>query len=172
MIEEQCIQPEEINPDVMAVKDERKEARTKPVDKLETYPLFREESDKVSSINSSLEESQKEAATALVQGHASSFAWKPSNMPGSILRSYEEKTSFIAEDGTYCYKTMLFGLKNVEATYQRLIKKIFKNQIRRIVEVYFDDMVVKSKTFQQYLTDLKDVFQVLKQYKMGLNPAK
>lgn len=87
-------------------------------------------------------------------------------------RSDEEKTSFITEDGTYCYKAMLFGLKNAGATYQRLMNKIFKDQIGRNVEVYVDDMVVKSPTFQQHLTDLREVFEVLEQYKMRLNPAK
>ncbi|XP_059625366.1 uncharacterized protein LOC132268551 [Cornus florida] len=57
----------------------------------------------------------------------------------------EEKTSFVTERGTYCYKVMPFGLKNAGATYQRLISKIFKEQIGKIVEAYIDDMVVKSK---------------------------
>ncbi|XP_021602320.1 uncharacterized protein LOC110607500 [Manihot esculenta] len=87
-------------------------------------------------------------------------------------RSDEEKTSFITEDGTYCYRAMPFGLKNVGATYQRLMNKIFKGHIGRNVEVYVDDMVVKSQTFQQHMADLKEVFGVLEQYKMRLNPAK
>ncbi|XP_059669591.1 uncharacterized protein LOC132314788 [Cornus florida] len=57
----------------------------------------------------------------------------------------EEKTSFVTERGTYCYKVMPFGLKNAGATYQRLISKIFTEQIGKTVEAYIDDMVVKSK---------------------------
>lgn len=57
----------------------------------------------------------------------------------------EENTSFIIDNGTYCYKAMSFSLKNAGATYQRLINKIFKNQIEKNVEVYVDDMIVKSK---------------------------
>ncbi|XP_071939264.1 uncharacterized protein [Coffea arabica] len=55
-----------------------------------------------------------------------------------------EKTSFITEEGTYCYRTMPFGLKNAGATYQRLVNKLFQVQIGRSMEVYVDDMIVKS----------------------------
>ena len=57
----------------------------------------------------------------------------------------KKKTSFIIEKGTYCYKIMPFGLKKVGATYQRLVNKLFKQQIERNVEVYVDDMLVKSQ---------------------------
>lgn len=59
-------------------------------------------------------------------------------------KSDEEKTSFIIEDGTYCYRAMPFNLKNARAMYQYLMNKIFKSQIGRNVGVYVDDMVVKS----------------------------
>lgn len=62
----------------------------------------------------------------------------------SMDKADEEKTSFITEDRTYCYKPMPFGVKNVGAIYQHLMNKIFKNHIGRSVEVYVDDMVVKS----------------------------
>ena len=58
----------------------------------------------------------------------------------------EEKTAFIMPHGLYYYKVMSFGLKNAGATYQRLMTKIFKPLIGHIVEVYIDDIVVKSKT--------------------------
>ncbi|XP_021818433.1 uncharacterized protein LOC110760479 [Prunus avium] len=54
------------------------------------------------------------------------------------------KTSFIMERGTYCYKVMPFRLKNAGATYQRLVNKIFKEQIGKTMEVYVDDMLVKA----------------------------
>lgn len=59
-------------------------------------------------------------------------------------KANKEKTSFIKEDGKYCYKAMPFGLKNTVTTYQRLMNKIFKNQIGRSIEVYVDDIMVKS----------------------------
>jgi hypothetical protein len=56
----------------------------------------------------------------------------------------QEKTSFITDRGLYCYKMMPFGLKNAGATYQMLVNKMFRDQIGRNVEVYVDDMLVKS----------------------------
>ena len=56
----------------------------------------------------------------------------------------QEKTSFVTSQGLFCYKVMLFGLKNAGATYQRLMNKMFAQQIRRNIQVYVDDMLVKS----------------------------
>ncbi|KAL0433514.1 UNVERIFIED_CONTAM: hypothetical protein Slati_2685700 [Sesamum latifolium] len=56
-----------------------------------------------------------------------------------------KRVSFITSDGTFCYIAMLFGLKNAGATYQRLVDKIFQPQLGRNMEVYMDDMLVKSK---------------------------
>ena len=55
-----------------------------------------------------------------------------------------EKTSFITKWGTYCYRAMPFGLKNAGATYQRAAIALFLDMLDRGVEVYVDDMVVKS----------------------------
>lgn len=56
----------------------------------------------------------------------------------------EEKTAFIIDRGLYCYRVMPFSLKNAGATYQRLVNKMFKKKIGRNVEVYVDDLLVKS----------------------------
>ena len=63
-----------------------------------------------------------------------------------ILMALEdmEKMSFITEWGTYCYRVMSFGLKNVGATYQRATTTIFHDMMHRDVEVYVDDVIVKS----------------------------
>ena len=58
----------------------------------------------------------------------------------------QEKTSFVTAQGTYCYRVKPFGLKNAGATYQRLVNRMFQKQIGRIMEVYIDDMLVKSTT--------------------------
>ena len=55
-----------------------------------------------------------------------------------------EKTSFVTGQGTYYYQVMPFGLKNAGATYQRLVNKMFQKQIGASMEVYIDDMLVKS----------------------------
>ena len=74
----------------------------------------------------------------------------------------QEKTSFITSQGLYCYKVMHFGLKNAEATYQRLVNKMFSKQIGRNMEVYVDDMLVKSKEELAHLDDLKGKFTTLR----------
>nr|CAN79632.1 hypothetical protein VITISV_038058 [Vitis vinifera] len=84
----------------------------------------------------------------------------------------EEKTAFITPHGLYCYKVMPFGLKNAGATYQRLMTKIFKPLIGHTVEVYIDDIVVKSKTREQHVLHLQEVFHLLRKYGMKLNPSK
>ena len=84
----------------------------------------------------------------------------------------QEKTVFITEEGLYCYKVMTFGLKNAGATYQRLVNKVFADKIDRSMEVYVDDMLVKSPTIEQYIKDLADTFASLRLYNMRLNPKK
>ena len=76
----------------------------------------------------------------------------------------QEKTAFITSQGLYCYKVMPFGLKNAGATYQRLVNKMFSRQIGRNMEVYMDDMLVKSKEKPTHLDDLKEMFATLRQY--------
>ncbi|KAL0415480.1 UNVERIFIED_CONTAM: Polyprotein P3 [Sesamum latifolium] len=83
-----------------------------------------------------------------------------------------KKVSFITSEGTFCYVAMPFGLKNTGATYQRLVDKIFHPQIGRNVEVYVDDMLVKSKKAEDHTKDLEKTFSVLRKYKLKLNPSK
>ncbi|GJZ63587.1 reverse transcriptase domain-containing protein [Tanacetum coccineum] len=76
------------------------------------------------------------------------------------------------EAGTYCYTKMPFGLKNTGATYQRLVDSNFQNQIRRNLEAYVDDMVIKSKDEKDLLADITETFENLKTINMKLNPKK
>ena len=84
----------------------------------------------------------------------------------------EENTAFITNKGIYCYKVMPFGLKNVGATYQRLVNKVFKNQIGRNMEVYIDDMLVKTPEGADHLEDLEEAFNNLWIHQIKLNPSK
>nr|XP_023896956.1 uncharacterized protein LOC112008835 [Quercus suber] len=84
----------------------------------------------------------------------------------------QEKTAFVISQGLYCYKVMPFGLKNASATYQRLVNQMFREQIGRNVEVYVDDMLVKSKEEDDHLDDLRETFNTLRQYCIKLNPSK
>ncbi|MDV3176183.1 MAG: reverse transcriptase domain-containing protein [Sweet potato little leaf phytoplasma] len=84
----------------------------------------------------------------------------------------QEKTSFIAADSIYCYIVMPFGLKNAGATYQRMVNKVFASQIGRNLEVYVDDMIVKTPESRSHLDDLRETFSTLRQFNMKLNPNK
>ena len=82
------------------------------------------------------------------------------------------KTTFISLDANYHYTVMPFGLKNAGATYQRMMTRMFWDKIRRTVEVYIDDMVVKSKQEGRHIEDLQGTFEVLRQHKLCLNTEK
>ena len=84
----------------------------------------------------------------------------------------QEKTSFVTAQGTYCYRVMPFELKNAGATYQRLVNRMFQKQIGTTMEVYIDDMLVKSTTAELHIAHLSEAFQILRSYNMKLNPAK
>ena len=90
----------------------------------------------------------------------------------SMDPSDQEKTSFGTGQETYCYRVMPFGLKNARATYQRLVNRMFQKHIGTFMEVYIDDMLVKSIKAVLHITHLAEAFQVLKSYNMKLNPTK
>ena len=78
----------------------------------------------------------------------------------------------MTRQGTYCYHVMPFGLKNARATYRRLVNKMFQKKIGTSMEVYIDDMLVKSVKAGLHVNHLTEAFQVLKDYKRKLNPTK
>ena len=83
-----------------------------------------------------------------------------------------EKTSFITEWGTYCYRVMPFGLKNAGATYQRAATTLFHDMMHKDVEVYVDDMIVKSRDRADHLAALQRFFERIRQFRLRLNPKK
>ena len=87
-----------------------------------------------------------------------------------------EKTSFIhpppPPPGVFCYNVMPFGLKNVGATYQRLVTKMFRLLLGKTMEVYIDDMLIKSKERPDHANHLQQAFDLLITYGMKLNPTK
>ncbi|GJW14239.1 reverse transcriptase domain-containing protein [Tanacetum coccineum] len=89
-----------------------------------------------------------------------------------MAESDEEKTAFHTIQGVYCYTKMPFGLKNAGATYQRLVDKAFDNQVGRNIEVYVDDLVIKSHTEVEMLRDIDETFRTLRKINMKLNPKK
>src|ERR1044072_4087199 len=83
-----------------------------------------------------------------------------------------EKTSFITPWDTFCYKVMSFGLKNAGATYQRAMTTLFHDMMHKEIEVYVDDMIVKSNTKEEHIEYLLKLFQRLRKYQFCLNPNK
>ncbi|GAU45985.1 hypothetical protein TSUD_401250 [Trifolium subterraneum] len=83
-----------------------------------------------------------------------------------------QHTAFMSNICNYFYNVMPFGLKNAGATYQRLIDRVFVEQIGKNLEVYIDDMVVKTQKEGEHDKDLEDILKSVRKYNMRLNPAK
>jgi ribonuclease HI len=90
----------------------------------------------------------------------------------ALRKEDQEKTAFITPRGVFCYKVMPFGLKNAGATYQRMVTKMFSELLGRTVEVYIDDMVVKSVKGTDHMEDLERVFGILRRHNLKLNASK
>ena len=84
----------------------------------------------------------------------------------------QEKTAFISPDANYHYTVMPFGLKNAGATYQWMMMRMVRDKIGHTVEVYIDDMVVKSKQEAWHVEDLRGVFEMLWKHRLRLNAEK
>jgi len=67
---------------------------------------------------------------------------------------------------------MTFGLKNAGATYQRAMNYIFHDLIGKIVEIYIDDVVVKSKGYREYLAILRKTLECIRKHGLKMNPNK
>nr|GEX47139.1 reverse transcriptase domain-containing protein [Tanacetum cinerariifolium] len=91
-------------------------------------------------------------------------------LPEIDWKEDEEKTAFITSQGIFYYSKMPFGPKNAGATYQRLVDKAFQKQIGRNLEVYVDDLVIKSHTKQEIIRDIEEMFRALREKNMKLNP--
>ena len=84
----------------------------------------------------------------------------------------QEKTSFVTPTRNYHYKVMPFGLKNAGATYKRMITRMFEPQLGKNIEIYIDNMLVKSKVESDHVNDLENIFDILRTYKLRLNTSK
>ena len=110
------------------------------------------------------------------------------NMAGSALMSFMDgfsgynqikmahkdmtKTTFTTEWGIYCYMVMPFGLKNARVTYQRMATTLLHDMTHNEIEVYVDDMIMKSKDRKGHIINLRKFFERIKKYRLRLNPQK
>ena len=67
---------------------------------------------------------------------------------------------------------MPFGLKNAGSTYQRMMTRMFEPQLGKNIEIYIDNMVVKSKLELEHINDLGNIFEILRRHKLRLNASK
>ena len=84
----------------------------------------------------------------------------------------QEKTTFVTPTGNYHYKVLPFGLKNAGSTYQRMMTRMFEPQLGKSIEIYVNDMVVKSKVVFEHLGNLDSIFNILRKHKLCLNASK
>uniref|UniRef100_A0A2N9FUW7 RNase H type-1 domain-containing protein n=1 Tax=Fagus sylvatica TaxID=28930 RepID=A0A2N9FUW7_FAGSY len=155
---------------------EERKILVKPSEELDTIELEDGHPEKTTKIGANLPPKMKEYLVQFLKNNKDVFAWSHEDMPGYnqivMDKSDQEKRSFITSRGIFCYKVMPFRLKNAGATYQRLMNRMFHDQIGRNVEVYVDDMLVKSKEEGGHLDDLRETFETLRKYQMKLNPSK
>ena len=90
----------------------------------------------------------------------------------SLALDDQEKTAFVTPIRNYHYKVMLFGLKNIGSTYQRIMTRMFESQLGKNIEIYIDDMVVKSKMVSEHWGGLRAIFEILRRYKLRFNAFK
>ena len=82
------------------------------------------------------------------------------------------KTTFTTEWGIYCYTVRPFSLKNARAIYQRMATVLLYDMMHYEVEVYVDDMIVRSKDRESHIVNLRKFFERIKEYRLRLNPQK
>jgi hypothetical protein len=82
------------------------------------------------------------------------------------------KMTFVTPFGAYAYTTISFGLKNAGATNQRAIQLCLANQLHRNIEAYVDDVIIKTRSHDEFITDLEKTFNSLRWFKMEAQPYK
>ena len=89
-----------------------------------------------------------------------------------MAKTDKKYTTFMTESENYYYNVMPFGLKNVDVTYKRMMNKVFQGEIWDMLEVYMDNMIVKSKEEMDHALHLKKVFEQERKYTMRFNLEK
>ena len=88
-----------------------------------------------------------------------------------VHESSREKTAFVTMDGLYEFRVMPFGLCNAPATFQRLMQKTLAG-LSAFCSVYIDDVIVFSRSLEEHLDHLSQVFSRLRKVGLKLHPSK
>ncbi|XP_074337389.1 uncharacterized protein LOC141674577 [Apium graveolens] len=159
---------------------ENDELRGKPAEDLVPIPLDPLDPEKVTYMGASLDKPLKGRMTTFLQENNDVFAWTAADMLGigpnlithrlnvdPTRKAIKQKKRTYAPDRLEAIKQ-----ENAGATYQRLVNKIFAHLIRKTMEVYVDDMLVKSLSKADHISHLREAFEVLRHHNMMLNQAK
>ena len=84
----------------------------------------------------------------------------------------QKKIAFVTPARNYHYNVIPFGFKNTRSTYQRMMTRMFEPQLGKNIEIYIDDMVLKSKLESEHVSDLENIFEILRKDKLHLNASK
>lgn len=74
-----------------------------------------------------------------------------------------EKTTFRCHYGHFEFLVMPFGLTNAPTTFQSCMNKIFRNQLRKFVLIFFDDILIYNKSWDKHMRHLEEVFSILEE---------
>src|SRR5581483_1613593 len=127
------------------------------VTKKDNYPLPR-----IDKILDSLHEAQWFTTLDLALGY-----WQI-----KVCKEDQEKTAFITKFGTYEFKVMPFGLCNAPATFQRTMDYVLRDIRNEFVMVYLDDVIIYSKTFEEHMIHIKEVFNRIREANLRLKAEK
>ncbi|GBO17949.1 Retrovirus-related Pol polyprotein from transposon 297, partial [Araneus ventricosus] len=84
----------------------------------------------------------------------------------------KEKTAFTTGQGLWQFKVMPFGLCNAPATFERLMEAVLRGLTSEVCLVYLDDIIIVGRTFEEYLNNIRKVFQRLQKSNLKLSPKK
>ncbi|GKB06257.1 hypothetical protein Tco_0834490 [Tanacetum coccineum] len=142
----------------------------------EVFTISHECSDQYVTMGATFTTNCKQLLVDILQENMEVFAWTESESI-TVLRQIrmaeddEEKTGFHTEEGVYCFTHMLKELKNSAATLQRMMENVLTDQRGQNVEIHLEDIVIKRKSEQNLIQDVKETLRKLRRVKIKVDPT-